>query len=351
MAQLVGGYAMRSVGEPLSPLEYEVQPGPGQALIEVVGCGVCHTDLGFLHEGVPTRHPLPLVLGHEISGVVREAPGAPELEGRSVVVPAVLPCGECELCARGRGEICRRQVFPGNDVHGGFASHVVVPARYLQPVDLPRGPALAKLAVTADAVSTAYQAVARSGLGAGDVAVFVGVGGVGGFGAQIAKARGARVVAIDVCEERLAALAAVADWTVCARDRAADEVKREVRGLAKEHGLPPAEWRVFETSGTGPGQELAFGLLGFGGYLGVVGYHPRAVTLRLSNLMAFDARAEGTWGCHPSRYPEVLALVRAGLVALDPFVELHPLAEVNEVLERLRRGELRRRPILLPGES
>src|SRR5207247_14992 len=93
------------------------------------------------------------------------------------------------------------------DIHGGFASHVVVPARGLCRVGRAEleaaGLELWQLAVVADAVSTAYQAVARSGLGPGEVAIFVGAGGVGGFGVQIASALGAEAVAIDVDPARL----------------------------------------------------------------------------------------------------------------------------------------------------
>ncbi len=345
----IRGYAMVAQGAPLAPFEYAAQPGRGQALIEVAGCGVCHTDIGFLDDGVPTRHPLPLVLGHEVSGRVVEAgEDALHLVGHDVVVPAVIPCGACPLCARGRGAICRAQVFPGNDVHGGFASHLVVPARGLVPVAA-EGADLARLSVVADAVSTAYQAVVRSGLREGDLAVFVGAGGVGGFGVQIAAALGARAIAIDVAPERLALLRDHgAEWTLDARDRRPSDLKREVRALAKEAGLPATEWKVFETSGTAAGQETAFALLTFGAYLGVVGYHPGDVTVRLSNLMAFDARVEGNWGCLPQRYPEVLDLIHAGRVVLDPFVETYPLSQVNDVLERLRAGRQQRRPILLP---
>jgi 6-hydroxycyclohex-1-ene-1-carbonyl-CoA dehydrogenase len=334
--------------KPLERLDYECEVGPGEALVEVCGCGVCHTDIGFI-EGVATRHELPLILGHEVSGKVLEAKGAPELVGRSVIVPAVLPCGECPMCAKGRGEICRRQVFPGNDVHGGFASHLVVPARYLQPVDLEPGPELARLSVIADAVSTAFQAVERSGVGEGELAIFVGAGGVGGFGVQIARARGARVVAIDVDDERLAAMADHgAEWTLNPGQNSVRDVRKQVRSLAKEAGVPMSEWKVFETSGSAPGQELAFGLLTYGSHLSVVGYHPGSVSVRLSNLMAFDATAQGNWGCDPVRYPEVIDLVRSGRVAVDPFIEFFDMSRINEVLDLMRSGRQQRRPVLIP---
>src|ERR1019366_2818356 len=105
-------------------------PQPAEVVIEVAGCGVCHTDLGYLYDGVRTNHALPLALGHEISGrVVAAGAGAEAWLGQAVIVPAVLPCGECDACRRGRPNICRQQKMPGNDIQGGFASHIVVPAR------------------------------------------------------------------------------------------------------------------------------------------------------------------------------------------------------------------------------
>jgi len=347
------GWEMHAVGQPLRPSRRTLAgPGPGQALVQVAGCGVCHTDLGFLEGSAPVRHALPLVLGHEIAGrVVAEGEGVHGLLGRDVVVPAVLPCGNCDACARGRGDICRRQVFPGNDDHGGFATHVAVPAAGLCPV--PQGlsrEALAGLSVVADAVSTAYAAVKKSGLRAGELAIVVGAGGVGGFTVQICAALGARVVAIDVDAEKLRRLEPFgAHVTLDARQHPGKALREAVRGIVREQRLPQAEWRIFETSGTGAGQEAAFGLLTFGATLGVVGFHAGEVKLRLSNLMAFAARAEGTWGCPPALFPEVLDLVLSKRVAVEPFVERHPLSEINAVFARLRAHQLSKRPVLLPG--
>jgi 6-hydroxycyclohex-1-ene-1-carbonyl-CoA dehydrogenase len=335
----------------------EERPGAGEVVVAVAGCGVCHTDLGFFYDGVPTRHPFPLTLGHEISGRVVEAgPGAEEWLGRPVVVPAVLPCGDCAACAAGRGPICPRQVFPGCDVNGGFASHVRVPARGLCPVpDLaseaanPKGLDLASLSVIADAVSTPYQAILRSGVAEGDLAVFVGVGGVGGFGVQIAAALGAAVVAIDVKADRLEAMARHgASATLDASVLDAKALRKKVREQAEARGIPSWRTRVFETSGTPAGQATAFGLLGHGGLLSVVGYTPKAVELRLSNLMALDATAQGNWACLPEHYPAVLDLVLSGRVELGPFVEKRPLSSVNDVFAELHAGAARRRLVLVP---
>ncbi len=351
------GWTVDEPGAPMTLVGLEASPRAGEVLVRVVGCGVCHTDLGFFYDRVPTRHPLPLVLGHEVAGVVVEAGrGAEAWLGRSVVVPAVIPCGECAACAAGRGSICPLQVFPGNDLHGGFATHLVVPARGLCPVpDLtdprvnPRGLELETLSVIADAVSTPYQAILRSGLAAGDLAVFVGVGGVGGFGVQLAAALGARVVAVDVDPGRLARLETHgAEWTFDSAQTGFRELKGEIRRIAKELDVASFRWRVFECSGTPAGQATAFGLLGHGSYLGVVGYTPQPVELRLSNLMALDATAQGNWGCLPEHYPAVVELALQGKVALEPFVEYRALASINESFADLHEGRISRRLILMP---
>lgn len=334
-------------GAPMILQRSELNPGPGQALIQVAGCGICHTDLGFYYDGVPTRHPLPLTLGHEISGtVVAAGDGAGSWVGRNVIVPAVMPCGACPACRTGHGSICPRQIFPGNDVDGGFASHVVVPARGLCPV--PDVDDLAALSVIADAVSTPYQAILRSGLAKGDLAVFVGVGGVGGFGVQIAAALGATVVAIDMIDERLELIARHgASLTINAR-REFKEIRQTIRTLAEQCEVPTWRQKIFETSGSPSGQTLAFGLLGHGGYLGIVGFSPEKVEIKLSNLMALDATAQGNWGCLPDRYPEVLDLVLSGKVSLASFVEKRPLSSINEAFSEVHAKRVSRRVILVP---
>lgn len=350
----IHGWEMTSVGAPLRETTREVDDlAPGRVLVQVAGCGVCHTDLGFLHDGVPTRHPLPLILGHEISGtVVDAAEDVRDWHGKHVIVPAVMPCGECDVCIRGKGGICPKQVFPGNDLDGGFATHVVVPANGLCPVPSSGNgapSALPDLSVVADAVTTPYQAIVRSKLAQGDVAVFVGIGGVGGFGVQIAHAMGAHVIAIDVDGPRLERITEFgASFTVNSSELDARGTKKAVKAWAKEQKLPRTEWKIFETSGTPAGQETAFALLNHGAYLSIVGYTPKPVTVRLSNLMAFDAVAEGNWGCLPEHYPGALQLVLDGKVRLGPFVERRPLSTVNETLDQIHAHAIRERVVLIP---
>jgi 6-hydroxycyclohex-1-ene-1-carbonyl-CoA dehydrogenase len=326
------------------------EPGDEEVLVRVAGCGVCHTDIGFWKDGVATRHPLPITLGHEIAGTVVEA-GArfEDLVGREVIVPSVIPCGRCDLCAAGRGNVCRAQLMPGNDMDGGFADLIKVPGYGLCPVDDRGGLELAELAVIADAVTTPYQAVKRSDLAEGDLAVVVGVGGVGTHCVQIAAALGAQVVAIDVEATRLASVAAYgASSTLDASMLSFKEIREHVRDAARAWGCPPHGWKVYECSGHPAGQETAFGLLNHAGTLMLIGFTLEKVNVRLSNLMAFDATAQGTWGCLPELYPEALALVTSGKIALRPFVETHPLVRGPEVMQRMADHELERRAILLP---
>lgn len=347
------GFRLRAVGQPLECQELPpLEPGPDQVLVRVAGCGVCHTDIGFAYDGVPTRHPLPLVLGHEIVGrVVAAGERAARWQGQTVIVPAVIPCGECPACKAGRATICRNQFMPGNDGDGGFASHVLVPGRGLCPVpdSLPSPLTLPMLSVVADAVTTPFEAIRRAQLGPDDVAVFTGVGGVGGFGAQIAAALGAAVVAIDIDRERLELAAQHgASLTLDAGRMSEKDLKSAVRAFVKQSGRRGAGTKVFETSGTTAGQATAFGLLDHGGYLAVVGYSSKPVEIRLSNLMALDATARGNWGCAPEHYPAALSLVLDGKVSLGPYVEEHSLDEAPEVLEAAHRRAIHRRAILVP---
>jgi 6-hydroxycyclohex-1-ene-1-carbonyl-CoA dehydrogenase len=347
------GFQLMAPNSPLQSCELAaLEPRADEVVVEVAGCGVCHTDIGFAFEDVPTRHALPLILGHEISGrVVAAGENSLGWLKQSVIVPAVIPCGECAACRSGRATICRKQFMPGNDGNGGFATHVLLPARGLcrVPEKLPSGLTLEMLSVVADAVTTPYEAIRRSELGPEDVAVIVGAGGVGGFGVQIAAARGAAVVAIDIDRERLDLAAQHgAGLALDASSTDLKGLKAAVRSFSKECARQGIGLKIFEMSGTPTGQATAFGLLDYGAYLAVVGFTPKPIEVRLSNLMAFDATARGNWGCPPEQYPAALQLVLDGKIALAPYVGLHPLEEAPAILEAVAKHSLRRRAILKP---
>ncbi len=348
-------WMMTGQGKPLVAAEFNPSPlSSNEVVVEIAGCGVCHTDLGYYYDGVRTKHDLPLTLGHEVSGrVVDAGVKAKEWIGRAVIVPAVIPCGECDVCRRGKSTICPNQKMPGNDIHGGFATHIVVPARGLCPVDEARlaaaGIELSDLSVIADAVTTPYQAVKQAGVGQGDLVIVNGVGGVGGYAVQIANAFGGKVVAVDVKQAKLDGIAQQgASLTRNAQLLSARELKTAIQSFAKANGLRQTEWIIFECSGTKTGQETAFSLLNYGATLCVVGFTMEKAEIRLSNLMAYHARALGNWGCPPELYPAALELVMSGKVNLAPFVEKHPLNEINQIFAAVHHGDLKRRAILVP---
>jgi 6-hydroxycyclohex-1-ene-1-carbonyl-CoA dehydrogenase len=341
------------------PLAHQVftptPPKADEVVVEIAGCGVCHTDLGYYYDGVRTNQPLPLTLGHEISGVVSQTgTGVGEWLGQTVIIPAVMPCGECDACQRGKGTICKTQKMPGNDIEGGFASHITVPARGLCPVDLDRlkavGLTLADVSVVADALTTPYQAAVQAGIGPGDLVIVNGVGGVGGYAVQVAAAMGAIVVAIDVVAGKLDAVKDYgASLTLNARGFEGRALKGEIINFAKANSLRTSEWIIMECSGTAAGQKAAFGLLNHGATMCVVGFTMDKLEVRLSNLMAFHARLLGNWGCPPELYPGALELVLSGKVKLKPFVEQRPLDEINDVFSAVHDGKFLRRAIMVPN--
>lgn len=321
----------------------------GEALVKIAGCGVCHTDLSFWHDGVRTKKEMPLTLGHEISGTVIEGPE--RLKGKNVIIPAVLPCGNCELCNKGRSNMCQSQLMPGNDFHGGFASHIVVPHKYLckVPDSILKKYSLEQLSVIADAISTPYQVMKKSELEKGDLAIVIGVGGVGVYGALIAKIFGAKVLAIDINDDKLAqAKKNGVDAILNSKGLDAKEIKNKVKEIAKELGAPKYGWKIFEFSGTTPGQELAFNLITFTSTLSIVGFTMNKLEVRLSNLMAFDAKLIGTWGCKPELYSEVVELIDSGKLEIKDFVQTFPMSKINEVFKNTLEHKYDRRSVMVP---
>src|SRR5579864_8041201 len=115
-------WMMTRQGEPLVAAEFNpFSPAVNEVVVEIAGCGVCHTDLGYYYDGARTKHDLPLTLGHEISGrVVAAGSDASRWTGRAVIVPAVIPSVTCDACRRGKSTIWPIQKMACNDIHGGF---------------------------------------------------------------------------------------------------------------------------------------------------------------------------------------------------------------------------------------
>ena len=312
---------------------------PGEALVQIAGCGICGTDLGYFYDGILTVSRPPLTLGHEISGTV--VAGDASWVGKRVIVPTILPCRSCGLCGAGRANRCLSQKMPGNSYgpYGGFASHIPVPTRELCEVPEQAGIPLELLAVVADAVATPYQAALRGGLQRGDRVIIVGVtGGLGIYMAQWAKLLGAEVViGIGRSPDKLAQSQAFGvDLPLPAAGRSPWEVRKEFRSLCRKNRLDARSgWKIFEMSGTQAGQETALELLAYAGMVVVVGFSPEPVSYHLSRLMAYDAEVRGTWGCPPEHYPYVLDQVLRERIRIRPLVTTRPMDRIRETFEEV----------------
>ncbi len=335
---------MRAYHEPLELVERPVPEvsAPTDVLVRVGGAGVCATDLHAM-DGLmePAGVTLPLVLGHENAGWV-EAVGTGVTTvgpGDAVLVYPPYSCGLCVACRRGNDMHCVRHQFTGLSVDGGFADYVLVSERSLVP--LPAGVEPVEVAPHADAGLTAYHAVRRLAHLAvpGSTAVVIGVGGVGHIALQLVRELGSSaVIAIDTDERRrLLAAELGADDVVDGGD-AADAVRDLTGGRGAD--------LVFDFVGTDETHAGSAAMLARGGTYSVIGY---GGTISIpSTALVVDEHAVvgnlvGTW----IDLWELLQLHAAGRIVLK--TEVHPLAAVNDVLARLREGEVNGRAVLVPG--
>jgi len=320
-------------GEALAIEDVDVPKiGPGEVLVRTAACGVCATDLHYLH-GTPTFKKPPLILGHEVSGRIEElGPDVAGFEkGDPVLVPAVVSCGTCITCRRGRDNICERMTMLGNHVDGGFAEYVKVPGKGL--VALPPELPLVESSIVSDAVSTPFHAVKnRGGVRAGEWAAVFGCGGVGINAVQIAAALGALVIAVDVDARKLALARQLgATETVHAQETDAVKAVRAVTGGGADV--------AFEVVGKPQVLEQAFSSVRPGGRLVSVGYSEEAWTFRISRAMFREISVVGSLGCPSAEYPSILRLVRIGKIRLDPIISSRlPLVQINDALKRLEEG-------------
>ena len=192
-------------------------PGPGQVLLLLGGAGLCRTDLEVVHGAAVLPFTRPFTLGHENAGWVADlGPGVEDLElGQAVVVSAIQFCGACEHCAAGQENHCHSGSSRGLAEDGGFAEYMVADRRQLvtlESLEPKRAAPLADAGLSAyHAVSNAIHYADRSG-----TIVLVGVGGLGSFAVQYAKAMTqSQVIAVDRSEQRLrAALDLGADFAL-----------------------------------------------------------------------------------------------------------------------------------------
>ena len=331
---------MREYHAPLELVELPIPEisRPSDVLVRVGGAGVCATDLHAI-DGLmePAGVTLPRVLGHENAGWVEEvgAGVATVSPGDAVLVYPPWSCGLCVACRRGDDMHCERHRFTGLSVDGGFAEHVLVPERSL--LKLPVGVEPAAVAPHADAGLTAYHAVRQLAHRAvpGTTAVVLGVGGVGHIALQLVRELGSSsLIAVDTDERRRR----------LAVELGANEVVASAGAVREATGGRGADL-VFDFVGTDESHADAAAMLARGGAYSVIGYGGTVAIPSLSlveNEQTVVGNLVGRW----TDLYEVLQLHAAGRITLK--VETHPFDAVNDVLGKLRDGEVTGRAVLVP---
>ena len=341
-------------------------PGTGEVRLEVVGCGVCHTDLHVIKGEVD--FPTPCVLGHEVSGrVVETGAGVSRTSvGDAVVCSFVMPCQTCARCVAGHDDLCETffsqnrllgRLYDGRTRLGradgapvamysmaGFAEQVVVPASAV--FRAPEGTDLAHAAILGCSLLTAYGAVRNvADLHPGQDVAVVASGGVGLAIVMLAKAFGAdRIIAIDLDDEKLE-LAAQLGATHTVNAAAAPPVDA-VRELTAGRGVDVA----FEALGSAGTFATAVESVADGGRAVLVGIAPKGVTgsVEITRLVRRKLQVFGSYGGRPGTdMPELVRLVERGVLAPGALISReYALDDVPQAFSDLAAGQIRGRAIV-----
>jgi S-(hydroxymethyl)mycothiol dehydrogenase len=363
--QQVTGVIARSKGAPVELVAINVpEPGPGEAVVQVQACGVCHTDLHYREGGI--NDDFPFLLGHEASGVV-EAVGPDVVDlapGDFVILNWRAVCGSCRACTRGQPWYCfatfnasqpmtladgpdaGRALAPALGI-GAFAEKTLVAAGQCTKVDPAARPAAVGL-LGCGVMAGLGAAINTGGVGRGMSVAVIGCGGVGCAAvAGSALAGAARIIAVDVDQRKLGhARGLGATHTVDATT--ADPVTA-IQDLTGGHGADV----VIDAVGRPETWQQAFYARDLAGTVVLVGVP--TPDMRIPDLPLLDVFGRGgslksSWygDCLPSRdFPMLVDLYRQGRLDLDAFVsEEIGLGDIEAAFERMRRGEVLRSVVL-----
>lgn len=181
------------------------EPGAGQVLVRLEACGLCHTDIHAMRGDWPVKPSLPFVPGHEGVGIIEQL--GEGVTNRTIGQRVAMPwlghaCGECRFCLDGRENLCEKQYNNGYAVDGGYSEYMLAEARFAVPV--PDGVTARDAAPLTCAGVTTYAAVKNARVTPGETVVVFGIGGLGHLAVQYARLVGAKVIAVDVTDEKLA---------------------------------------------------------------------------------------------------------------------------------------------------
>ncbi|MEM3627566.1 MAG: zinc-binding dehydrogenase [Candidatus Bathyarchaeia archaeon] len=335
MKEMMKAARLHRIGEKLSIDNVPVPDlGSRDVLVDVKASGICHTDINY-REGVSPVGKLPIILGHEIAGVIAEVGDKVEAieKGDRVCVHYVLSCGECRFCITGRENLCEKYQMIGKHVDGGFAEYIKVPARNV--LKLPKAISFEQGAIMGCAVSTAFHALKRGRINVGDTVVIYGVGGVGVHAIQLAaKVFGAgRLIAVDVSEEKLKLAQKLgADEVInAAEEKPLERIKEMTDGRLADVAL--------EFIGLRNTIEEAISCVGKGGRMLVVGICPEDIRVAPHRtIIGKEMEIIGVNDHLKSEMAQLIKLVSSGKINLsDSITHRVQLEEVNRGMEILEK--------------
>ena len=324
--------------EPLQIREVPVpSPGPGQALIQIMATGVCHTDLHAADGDWPVKPSPPFIPGHEGAGVVvKLGPDVTHVTVGDRVGLAWLhsTCGHCEFCRTGWETLCHAQKNSGYSVNGSFAEYAIGQADYLGRIPdqlsfVDAGPILC-------AGVTTYKGLKETEVRPGEWVVISGAGGLGHIAIQYAKAMGLHVAAVDVGDDKLALAGQLgADITINAKlQDPAEKIQKEIGGA---HG-------VIVTAVSPIAFKQAVGMLRRHGTCVLVGLPPGDFQVSIFDVVLNRYTLRGSIVGTRQDLQEALAFAAQGKVKAT--IEQQPLESINAVFARLKEGKINGRVVL-----
>jgi propanol-preferring alcohol dehydrogenase len=338
MRRMMGAAIATSFGRPIILSDVATpSPGPGEVLVKVAACGVCHTDIHAVDGDWPVKPKLPFIPGHEVVGhVAALGQGVTRLREGDAIGVAWLhdACGACEYCGTGWETLCASQHNTGYGVDGGYAEYMIADAAYA--VEIPAGMDLVKAAPILCAGVTTYKGIKETDTKPGDWLAISGIGGLGHVAVQYAKAMGLHVVAVDVSEDKLALarrLGADIALNAAVPDLAAD-VSRRTGGM---HG-------ALITAVSAPAFAQCLSLLRPGGTMSMVGLPPGSFALPIFDVVLKRLTVRGSIVGTRQDLAEALRFAAEGKVSAQ--VATRRLDEINAIFAELKAGRVRGRIVL-----
>jgi S-(hydroxymethyl)mycothiol dehydrogenase len=361
MSQTVQGVIARAKGEPVELTAILVpDPGPGEAVVAVQACGVCHTDLHYREGGIGADFPY--LLGHEAAGIVESVgPGVHDVSpGDYVILNWRAVCGQCRACRRGRPWYCfdtfnatqQMTLEDGTALSpalgiGAFAAKTLVHAGQCTRVASSAPPTAAGL-LGCGVMAGLGAAINTGAVGRGDTVAVIGCGGVGAAAVAGSRLAGAgRVIAVDIDKRKLAKAQELGATHVV--DASSEDVVQAIRGYTDGLGADV----VIDAVGRPETWKQAFYSRDLAGTVVLVGVPTPEMTVELPLLDVFGrgGALKSSWygDCLPSRdFPMLIDLYLQGRLPLDAFVsETIGIEDVEAAFDKMHAGGVLRSVVVL----